>query len=482
MSVVRRSKAWLRSAVVCGSLLAAASLSLPVAQQAAARPYDPPAAAPVALPQLLAQLQSLYSQAESATEAYDRAARDAATLRARANAIDAQLADQKVAVAGSRAEAGLIARQMYQDGGMSPYLSMLAGQTPQDFFGQQHIIQRAAGHQKDVVTRLTAGEAKLKDLNTQAQRALDRAEHAQALQQANRTRVQNQLKQVEALLAGLSGSQIGQLQALEQQGTDKAQQQFLASRTLGAGWQTRAPSSAGDRAIAYAYQQLGKPYVWGAQGPDAFDCSGLTSQAWLHAGVVIPRTSQEQWAQLPHVPLDQLRPGDLVIYFSGASHVAIYIGDGLVIQAPRPGAFVKVSPIAANPVLGAVRPDPGDQPLPRYTVPPIPKQAEAPTPITSGNLTNPPGAGGSHPGGSTPGGTGTVAAPPARPVTTPPTAPATPGSPASPSATPSSSPSATPTSADPSPTDGGTPTPTTPTPSGTPSGTPSASGTPSPTP
>lgn len=113
--------------------------------------------------------------------------------------------------------------------------------------------------------------------------------------------------------------------------------------------------------------------MWGAEGPGSFDCSGLTSQAWAHAGRSIPRTSQEQWAQLPKVPLDELRPGDLVVYFPTATHVALYVGDGKVIQAPRPGAKVKVSPIAANPLLGAVRPDPDGAPLAEFTAPPVPE-------------------------------------------------------------------------------------------------------------
>ncbi|MGW7193212.1 C40 family peptidase, partial [Streptomyces sp. NPDC054838] len=133
----------------------------------------------------------------------------------------------------------------------------------------------------------------------------------------------------------------------------------------------------GGAALAYAAAQIGKPYVWGAEGPASFDCSGLTSRAWEHAGRSIPRTSQEQWAQLPKVPLDRLRPGDLVVYFPTATHVALYIGDGKVIQAPRPGTTVKVSPIAANPVLGAVRPDPAGTPLASFTLPPLPESATA---------------------------------------------------------------------------------------------------------
>ncbi|WP_433892419.1 C40 family peptidase [Streptomyces sp. CA-111067] len=383
MSVVRRTRGWMRSAVVCGTLLAAAALALPAAQQAAARPDGPPALSPSAsLPDLLDQLHTLYLQTETATESYNQAKETADTQRGKAEELDRQLADQRVAVADSKAQLGLMARQMYQDGSVSPYLSMLTGESPQDFFGSLRVVDRAAGHQKDVLDDLTSGEARLAALNTQAQQALDKAQQSQTLQAARKSAVDTHLRQVEALLAGLTGVQRGELQNLEQQDVDKAQKALLDSKALGADPALGAPSKAGDAAIAYAFKQLGKPYVWGAQGPDSFDCSGLTSQAWAHAGVTIPRTSQQQWAQLPRVPLSLLRPGDLVIYFSGASHVALYIGDGLVIQAPRPGAFVKVSPIAANPILGAVRPDSTQLPLAHYKARKVPAQAERPTPIS----------------------------------------------------------------------------------------------------
>lgn len=380
MSVARRPSAWFRSAVVCGTLLAAAALSLPAAQRAAAQPDDPSA---VPLSQLLTRLQTYYRQTEAATETYDKAKESADRQRTAARRIDGQLADQRAAVADSRAQLGLMANQMYRDGGVSPYLSLLTGQSPQEFFGRRHVLGQIVGHQKTVLKNLSAGEDRLNVLNAQAQHALDLAEHAQAVAGSKKKSVQAHLHQVESTLAGLTGAQISDLQALEQSDDAKAQQAFIDSKALGADPALPAPSQSGDRAIGYAFQQLGKPYVWGAQGPNAFDCSGLTSQAWSHAGVAIPRTSQEQWAQLPHVPLNLLRPGDLVIYFRGATHVALYIGNGMVVQAPRPGSYVKVSPIAANPILGAVRPDPGMLPLADYTPRPIPEQAELPTPFAS---------------------------------------------------------------------------------------------------
>jgi cell wall-associated NlpC family hydrolase len=365
--------------MVCGTLLAAAALSLPAAQRASAQPYDPPPTVP--LSQLLTQLQTYYRQTETVTEAYNKAKETADQQRTKARQIDRQLADQRVAVADSRTRLGLMASQMYRDGGVSPYLSLLAGQSPQDFFGQRHVLGQLAGRQQDALGDLTSGETRLKALNTQAQHALDKAEHAQGVAAARTKDVASHLHQVEGMLAGLTGVQIDELQALEQSDADKAQQGFMDAKSLGADPALRAPSQVGDRAIGYAFQQLGKPYVWGAQGPASFDCSGLTSQAWAHAGVPIARTSQEQWATLPHVPLSLLRPGDLVVYFPGATHVALYIGDGLVVQAPRPGASVKVSPIAANPILGAVRPDLGKKPLTDYMPRAIPKGAQGATPI-----------------------------------------------------------------------------------------------------
>ncbi len=365
MSVVRRPSR-LRPAARCGVLLAAAALALPVAApRAAARPYDPAPAQP-SIAQLLTRLQTYYRQAETATEAYDKATESAGQQRAQARSIDRQLAAQRVAVADSRTRLGLMASQMYRDGGVSPYLSLLGGQNPQEFFGQRHVLGRLAGQQQDTLGALTDGEARLNDLNTRAQRALDRAEQAQTQAATHKKDVQAHLHQVEGLLAGLTGVQVSQLQALEQSDDAKAQQDLLDSKALGSDPGGRAPSAVGDRAIGYAFDQLGKPYVWGAQGPASFDCSGLTSQAWAHAGVPIPRTSQEQWAMLPHVPLKLVRPGDLIVYFKEATHVALYIGDGMVVQAPRPGSFVKVSPMGANPILGAVRPDLGRQPLKDY--------------------------------------------------------------------------------------------------------------------
>lgn len=142
---------------------------------------------------------------------------------------------------------------------------------------------------------------------------------------------------------------------LEQQDAAKAQEAWLGSGELK---DINGEASAqGKAAIAYATAQIGKPYVWGAEGPASFDCSGLTSEAWRAAGKVIPRTSQEQWRLLPRVPVSQMRPGDLIIYHQDASHVGMYVGNGSIVHAPRPGRQVTLTGAGSMVILGVVRPD-----------------------------------------------------------------------------------------------------------------------------
>jgi cell wall-associated NlpC family hydrolase len=322
---------------------------------------------------------------------------------------------------------------------LSPYVRLLLARDPQHAIEQGHVIGRLARERAGTVTRLTGSERKAGELARKARAALDRQLALTERRKKERDEVRARLHEVEKLLASLSRDQLTELAELERKGIAKAQEKFLASGALGdeandaaagdtdikanggtdtdaerdtetdadtdaerdtqtdtdtdaerdtktdadgkntesdrTGSTARTPSAEGGRALRYAVRQIGKPYEWGAQGPRTYDCSGLTSQAWAGAGTPVPRTSQEQWERLERIPLDELRPGDLVVYFPKATHVALYLGEGMVVHAPRPGAKVKVSPIAANPILGAVRPDPGGEPLRRYEPPELPEGA-----------------------------------------------------------------------------------------------------------
>jgi cell wall-associated NlpC family hydrolase len=109
-------------------------------------------------------------------------------------------------------------------------------------------------------------------------------------------------------------------------------------------------------AIQYAMAQVGNAYVYGAAGPSAFDCSGLTMMAWAQAGVALPHSSSAQYSSGARISQSDLQPGDLVFYYSPISHVGMYIGNGLIVHAANPGAGVRVSELMSMPYVGAVRP------------------------------------------------------------------------------------------------------------------------------
>lgn len=341
------------------------------------RPPRPPRPSPAPRPHgvagLLSELQRLYQQAEEATETYNGTAAELKKRAARAKKLDAALVTARRSLADSRDAAGQLAREQYQGRSeLSAYLRLLLMRDPEAALTQGQVIQRLAAGRAASVRRLGTAEKRADELAKESRKVLAEQRTLAARKKKDRDTVRTRLKQVEAKIATLSADQLDEVSGLAQKNTDKAQDALVASGALSS---SRPPTAQGGQAVGYAVRQIGKPYVWGAEGPGSFDCSGLTSQAWASVGRVIPRTSQEQWRQLTRVPMNALRPGDLVVYFPKATHVALYIGNGLVVQAPRPGTSVKVSPVASNPVLGAVRPDPDGSPLASYKGPELPDGA-----------------------------------------------------------------------------------------------------------
>jgi cell wall-associated NlpC family hydrolase len=203
------------------------------------------------------------------------------------------------------------------------------------------------------------------------------AETAQLLTDASQlTGVEQELQRTESGIAALRTqladhkNTLGKLIATEQATLDSLtvpQQHTVKRNTIGANGSTQkiaytgSTASQAGKAVAFAYAQVGCPYVYGGTGPcpQGFDCSGLAQAAWAAAGVAIPRDSYEQWAELPHVSVSDLEPGDLLIY-NGEGHVAIYVGGGMIIDAPQTGMDVERIPMStpwyADNLDGVVRP------------------------------------------------------------------------------------------------------------------------------
>lgn len=117
-----------------------------------------------------------------------------------------------------------------------------------------------------------------------------------------------------------------------------------------------APNARAQAAVDAALSQLGKPYQWGASGPDSYDCSGLTMWAWAHAGVSLPHNSGAQYSATERVPRPDLAPGDLLFYGNPIHHVSMYIGNGQMVEAPYTGSHVRVTSVTRSDFVGAGRP------------------------------------------------------------------------------------------------------------------------------
>ncbi|MER6331709.1 NlpC/P60 family protein [Streptomyces sp. NPDC001034] len=307
------------------------------------------------LEQVREKLDKLYHDAAVATDAYNAAEEKAKKQSAEIVSLAKKIEAGRQKLALLKDQAGATAREQYRTGGMPPTAQFLLSDDPGQFLDGAGLVlqsQQAANH---LIGEQSATQKQLQDYAADAAAQWKKLDADRKAKASAQKKIQQQIDAAKKLESSLEQKQRERLAQLEQKAALKAQTAWLDTGIL-----KRIhgkASAAGEKAVAFATAQLGKPYVWGAEGPDSFDCSGLTSQAWAAAGRPIPRTSQEQWRQLKHIDIKDMRPGDLVIYFDDASHVALYIGDGAIIQAPRPGRSVTVAGAGSMPILGVVRPD-----------------------------------------------------------------------------------------------------------------------------
>ena len=341
------------------------------------------------------RLAALDATMTAATDAYD--AGQISLGQAQAAVSDAQArvsrANQGVQTAMARRRG--LAASAYQTGGLSTLAAILSG-SPADALDRVGALDALARRADDAETQvrlargdLTDAEAAARAQLTSAQRAVDAitaqkqiieaaaseqqtlldgliSKQAELQEQARQraAAAQRARQQAAAAAAAKIAAQAAADQAQERQQSgllSQASSTFTASPAPAASAPTSAASiplgsGGAAMAVAEAYKQLGKPYVWGAAGPDSFDCSGLTEWAWAKAGVRLPHYTGDQWNAGRHVTRAQLQPGDLVFFFDDLSHVGIYLGNGQMIHAPHSGTVVRVENVWWNDFQGAVRP------------------------------------------------------------------------------------------------------------------------------
>jgi len=282
--------------------------------------------------QVQAKLKQLNTKAERLDQRYNQVQQELTSASRRLQLVNSEAARYLRRFQSMRAEIARIAAQAYENGNMTSVAAMLTSGDAQQILDQSSILFELSSSNSAEMGQFIAAARQL----TGAQQAAKRAKTAIG---ALRDNLASQKKANQKLL-GQEQTLLAQLTPAQQQTTGPGG----SSSSSGGGGGTpkyKGPTSTqAGKAVAFAYAQLGKPYVFGASGPGSYDCSGLTMASWAAAGVSIERTSFEQWDSLPHVPESQMEPGDILV-FNSEGHVGIYVGGGMLIDAPHTGLDVE---------------------------------------------------------------------------------------------------------------------------------------------
>ncbi|MCM1937937.1 NlpC/P60 family protein [Streptomyces sp. G3] len=340
------------------------------------------------------KVDDLYRQAGSATEKYNAAKEKTSKQRKKVDGLLDDVAKRTQKLNDAREELGSFASAQYRTGAAVPETAtLLLADSPQDYFDQNQLMDRLTGRQKSAVDDYVTQQSETMKKRREATESLKTLTESQNDLKTAKSTVQKKLATARELLSELTAEEKARLAAIEKKKQQEAarkaaelakqqaeeaaerkrqeeaaQQQESDAGSGGTSTGTGSSDSStpgtstgtkADKAIAFARAQIGKPYVWGATGPDSYDCSGLTQAAWKAAGVTLPRVTYDQVNAGTTVPVSQAQPGDLVFFYDDISHVGLYIGDGMMIHAPKPGAYVREESIfydGESSIYSVVRP------------------------------------------------------------------------------------------------------------------------------
>ncbi|HEY3481581.1 MAG TPA: NlpC/P60 family protein, partial [Streptomyces sp.] len=323
-------------------------------ESASAAPAQPAKPAQPSIAEVKAKVDALMHQAEVATEHYNGTKELTDQQNIKVNKLLAQAAQKTEQLNASRRVLGQYAAAQYRSGGDDSTSRYLLSPDAQALLDQAHLSDVMSQRQKSAVESYRVQQAAATQQRIEAAKSLATLTTQQAQLRTAKQTVQTKLGEAQKLLNSLTAQEKARLAALaaKQEAEAKARAAALAAKEKAAreaaekkagGTTPTTPgttSSKAATAIAFARQQLGKPYVWGATGPTSYDCSGLTQAAWKAAGIDLPRTTWDQVKFGTRVSTSNLQPGDLIFFYSDISHVGLYIGGGMMIHAPHTGTVV----------------------------------------------------------------------------------------------------------------------------------------------
>ena len=285
--------------------------------------------------QVQARINQLTSQFDKASQQLDQASQQLSAAQSRLSQVRVRLNHANDQFEAAQATMARTAAAAFEDSGATSIAGVLTSGDPSVVLQQGSLLMELSGNRSAQTKQLQASASQLAGVEQEMQRT-----------EAGIVGLKHQLAEHKSSLSKLIDTQNAILASLT-----APQRQTVTNNSIGANGSSAPQKYTGptttqaQKAVAFAYAQLGCPYVYGGTGPcqRGYDCSGLAQAAWAAAGVQIPRDSYGQWAGLPHVPLSSIEPGDLLIY-NAEGHVAIYVGGGYIIDAPHTGLNVEKIP------------------------------------------------------------------------------------------------------------------------------------------
>ncbi|WP_405507517.1 NlpC/P60 family protein [Streptomyces cyaneofuscatus] len=353
------------AARTAATLALAGAATATSATGAGAAPAEP---APTAA-QVRAKVDRLYHDAEVATEKYNGAKEKEAAATRAVDTLTDEAARRTDRLNTARHALGSMATAQYRTGALDPAVQLALSSDPDSYLERAAHLDRAGDRQASLLSNIRRQLSGIARVKARADQETEALAARRAELDKHRTAIRTKLADARTLLATLTAAERaayeraadaahggGPATSADRAGSDAPADRSTAHADRSAPRASvAAPNSRAARAVSFAHGAIGKPYVWGATGPNAFDCSGLTQAAWKAAGVSLPRTTYTQINAGQRVSRSELAPGDLVFFYSGISHVGLYIGGGQMIHAPRPGAPVRIAPISQMPFAGATR-------------------------------------------------------------------------------------------------------------------------------
>jgi len=294
------------------------------------------------------RVDRLYREAEKASERYNDARIERRDAERRLKTIRTELRSERKQVEEVRDRVAASVIASYQGDTLTAASQIMLADDPDAFIGQMATMSEYTSRQAGLVEELVEEVDELEQRQARAERLAEKVEKAEKVLAEEKATIDEKAEDAEKLLS--------RLEAKERERQQRVSRSAGRTAAAPAPTATAAVSGKAGAAVQYALAQVGDAYVYGAAGPSAFDCSGLTMMAWAAAGVSLPHSSGAQMGSGTPVSSSDLQPGDLVFYYSPVSHVGIYVGNGMVVHAANPSTGVRTDPVMSMPFSGAVRP------------------------------------------------------------------------------------------------------------------------------